>query len=152
MTDEDFQFMKEMGIEPSSLDDPLPGLLPPPTPPGAWYIPFVTEEDESWLLKLRVLWEPEPGFVPPKTFGEYLARYPDGIREAVEWSAKCLELALSSDDLDGLAQEISLGFALDGKDIVEGYPLAPYPTPGACKSVWFHRYIRGHVYSAVKAW
>ena len=113
----------------------------------------MTEEEESWLLRLKVLWEPEPGFVPPKTFGEYLARHPNGIREAVEWGAKRLELALSSDDLDDLAQDLIVhfvGFAQDGKDIVEGYPLAPYPPPGECKSDWFHGYIRGHVTSTVR--
>ena len=98
-------------------------------PPGAWYIPFVTENVESWLLSLKVLWEPEPepGVVPPETFRGYLVRYPGGIRESGEWAALRLELSLSGDSLEHLAQEMSLGFALDGKDIVEGYPLAPPP-------------------------
>lgn len=53
--------------------------------------------------------------------------------------------------LDDLAQESSLGFALDGQDIIEGYPLAPCPPPGECRSAWFHEYIREHVYLGVKA-
>jgi len=61
-----------------------------------------------------------------------------------------LELSLSGDSLDELAQEMSRGFALDGKDMVEGYPLAPPPPPGECKPRWFHNYVRGHVYLGVE--
>ena len=84
MTLGDFQFMKEIGIEPSGLDDPFPGSLPPPPPPKL-PIPKLAEEDSRWLEDLRVAWEHEvePDFVPPKTLPEYLARFPTGIREAV---------------------------------------------------------------------
>ncbi len=97
MTHSDSQFLKGMGIEPCSLTGPFPRPPPPAEPPGAWYIPFVMVGEETWLLNLKILWEqePEPGFVPPKTFKEYLARYPNGVREGVGWRAKRLELTLS---------------------------------------------------------
>jgi len=77
MTREDIQFLKAVGIDPCSLGDPLPGSLPPP-PPTEAPIPKLAEEDSRWLQDLRVAWEhePEPDFMPPKTFREYLARYP----------------------------------------------------------------------------
>ena len=76
MTNGDFRFMKEIGIEPSSPDDPFPRPLSPLLPPDA-PLPRVTEEDARWLQNLGVTWEqdPEPGFDLPKTLPEYLARY-----------------------------------------------------------------------------
>jgi len=91
MTYGDRKFMMEVGIEPCTLYDPFPGSLPPPLPPGP-VIPYPTEKDACWLLNLGVLWEqePEPGFEPPKSVREYLARYPNGMREAVEAAARSL--------------------------------------------------------------
>lgn len=64
MTNGDFQFMKEMGIEPCGLDDQFPNSLPPPPPPEA-PIPRLTEEDARWLQNLGVLWgEPGAGLHP----------------------------------------------------------------------------------------
>jgi hypothetical protein len=58
---------------------------PSPPPPCEAPIPEFTEKDACWLQNLGVMWEqdPEPGFVPPGTLGEYLTRYPNGIRQAV---------------------------------------------------------------------
>jgi hypothetical protein len=59
-------------------------------------------------LNLGVTWEHEPelGFVPPRCLWEYLSGYPNGIREAVGEAVKSLEVSLSDDDLDDLAQDI----------------------------------------------
>jgi hypothetical protein len=78
--------------------------------------------------------EPEPGFIPPKTLPEYLARYPTGIREAVEAAASELGLALPHSDLAGLAQQIEemfVGFAAaDLEDVVALYPFHQSLRPG----------------------
>jgi hypothetical protein len=126
MTDGDLQFMKDVGIEPSGLDDPFPTSLPPP-PPAEAPIPKLTEEDSRWLQDLRVAWEhePEPEFVPPKTLREYLTRFPNGIREAVGEVAWEMGLAMSGGGLDDLTQEITQMFldfaALGFEDVVALY-------------------------------
>ena len=147
LTTGDFRFMKELGIEPSSLDDPFPRPLPPPPPPEAT-IPKLTEEDACWLHDLRVIWEqdPEPGFVPPTTLREYLARFPNGIRQALGEVAKEMGLAMSDGSLDDLAREITRMFldfaALGLEDIVELYEFYKPMRPGECGSRDFDSYIR----------
>ncbi len=155
MSHSDGQFMKEMGIEPCHLDDPVPRPLPPPLPPGP-VIPKLTEKDACWLLNLGVMWErePEPDFMPPKSLREYLARYPNGIREAVGEVAKELEADLRNYyDLDDLAQDIVVMFLElleeDLEDIVEMYVTCPPPRPGRCRLQHFHLYIRLRVRAAV---
>ena len=82
MTNRDIQFMKEMGIEPSSLDDPFPSLLPPPPPEAP--TANLTEEDARWLQNVGVIWdETKPGFIPPGTPLECPTRYHRSIRQAV---------------------------------------------------------------------
>ena len=119
MTYSDSQFMRAMGIEPCGLSDPFS-------------IP---------------LWEQEPELdaKPPKTFREYLVQFPNGIREAVTIAAKELELTLSHDELDDLAQDVIvmfLDFTVDVEDIIEGYSLSPSSSPGECRSEHFNNYIR----------
>jgi hypothetical protein len=156
MTSGDIQFMKEMGLDPWSVDGPFPRPLPPPPHPEAT-IPKLTEEDEQWLQNLGVMWEqdPEPDFEPPSTLREYLVRYPNGVRGAAEAAAKELGLDLSDDDLDDLAQDIivmSLDFAVSGlEDIVEMYAFHPPVRPGGCRSRHFHEYVRLRVLSIVLA-
>jgi hypothetical protein len=126
MTFGDIQFLKAAGIEPSSLGDPFPTSLPPPMPTET-IIPKLAEEDSRWLQNLAVMWEqgPEPGFVPPKTLPEYLARNPTGIRQAVGEVADELGIALPGSGLDDMAQEITQMFvdfaALGLEDVVELY-------------------------------
>jgi hypothetical protein len=75
----------------------------------------------------------EPGFVPPKSVRGYLARYTNGMREAVEAASGRLRLDLSDGDLDDLAQNIivmSLEFAVNGlEDIVEMCAFHPAARP-----------------------
>ena len=155
VTPGDFQFMKEIGIEPSGLDDPFPCPLPPPPPPEAT-IPKLTEEDPRWLLNLGLMLEHEvkPKFVPPKTLREYLARYPTGIREAVGEVAKELGLALPDGDLDDMAQDLIvmvLDFAALGlEDIVEMYAFHPPVRPGESRSAHFRDYMRLRVMACVQ--
>ena len=153
MTYGDGQFLREMGIEPCLLDDPFPRPLPPRLPPGP-LIPSLTEKDARWLLNLGVMWErePEPDFISPTSLREYLVRYPNGIREAVEVAAKRLGLDLSDDDLDDLGQDIVamfLDFSIDLEDIVEMSPLHPPMHPGGCRSAHFHNNIRLRVRAAL---
>jgi hypothetical protein len=155
MTNGDFQFMKEMGIESCTLDDPSPSSLPPPLPTEA-LIPKLTEKDARWLQNLSVMWEQEPelGFVPPRCLWEYLSGYPNGIREAVGEAVKSLEVSLSDDDLDDLAQDIVamfLDFAQDLEDIVEMYPLQPPMRPGRCQSEQFREYVTLRVMAGMLA-
>jgi hypothetical protein len=95
VTNGDIKFLRELGIEPSSLDDPSPSSLPPPLPPEA-LIHKLMEKDACWLQNLGVMWEHEPelGFVPPRCLWEYLSGYPNGIREAVGEAVKSLEVSL----------------------------------------------------------
>jgi len=154
MTYGDRKFMMEVGIEPCTLDDRFPRPLPPPLPPGP-VIPSLTEKDACWLLNLGVRWErePEPDFIPPKSLREYLARYPNGIREAVREAAKELEADLRNFyDLDDLAQDVVvmlLDSSTDLEDVVEMYATCPPPRPGRCRSQHFHLYIRLRVRAAV---
>ena len=153
MTNGDIKFLRELGIEPSSLDDASPSSLPPPLPPGP-PIPKLTEEDARWLQNLGVRWEPEPepDFIPPKSLREYLVRYPNGITEAVGKAAKRLGLGLSDDDLDDLAQDIVLmflDFSTDLEDIFEMYPRHPPMRPGGCRSQHFHHYLKLRMRAAV---
>lgn len=158
MTSGDFQFMKEIGIEPSGSDDPSPIPLPPLPPPEA-PIPKLTEEDARWLQDLTVAWEqdPEPGFIPPKTLREYLVRFPQGVREAVGEVAKELGVALPDGSLDDLAQEITQMFldfvAADLEDVVAMFPFDKSFRPGAGEngSAKFQRYVRFRVKAAVQA-
>jgi hypothetical protein len=139
MTHGDRKFMMEVGLEPCTLDDPFPHSLPPLLPPEP-LIPSLTEKDACWLQNLGVMWEhePEPDFIPPKNLREYLARYPNGIKEAVEVAAKRLGLDLSDDDLDDLAQDaivMFLDFAATGLgDIFDMYPFRPPMRPWGCQS------------------
>ena len=153
MTYGDGQFLREMGIDPCLLADPFPRPLPPPIPPGP-VIPSLTEKDACWLLNLGVMWEqePEPDFIPPKCLREYLSGYPNGIREAVGEAVKSLEVSLSDNDLDDLAQDIVamfLEFSQDLEDIVEMYPLRPPMRPGRCRSAYFHHYLKLRVRAAM---
>ena len=154
MTDGDFQFMKEIGIEPSGLDDPFPGPLPPP-PPTEAPIPRLTEEDSRWLQDLRVAWEhePQPGFVPPGTLPEYLARYPNGIRQAVGEVSQELGLALPDGGLDDLAQGIVQMFldfaAADLEDVVAMYVTFRPIRPREDRSEHFHSYVKMRVRAAL---
>jgi hypothetical protein len=153
MTNRDFQFMKEMGIEPSGLDDPfLRPLQPPPSPEAP--MPNLTEDDARWLQNLGVPWEqdPELGFVPPKSLREYLVRYPNCIREATERAAKELEADLPNYyDLDDLAQDIVVMFLEFSEDDLEDmYPLHPPMRPGGSRSAQFHDYIRHRVRAALR--
>ncbi len=153
MTYGDGQFLREMGIEPCLLDDPFPRPLPPRLPPGP-LIPSLTEKDARWLLNLGVMWErePEPDFISPTSLREYLVRYPNGIREAVEVAAKRLGLDLLDDDLDDLAQDIVAMFldsSTDLEDVVEMYVTCPPPRPGRCRSQHFHHYLKLRVRAAM---
>jgi hypothetical protein len=153
VTNGDIKFLRELGIEPSSLDDPSPSSLPPPLPPEA-LIHKLMEKDACWLQNLGVMWEqePEPDFIPPKSLREYLARYPNGITEAVRKAARRLGLGLSDDDLDDLAQDIVLmflDFSTDLEDIFEMYPLHPPMRPGGCRSQHFHHYLKLRVRAAM---
>jgi len=155
MTDGDRQFMKEAGIEPCDLHGLLSHAPTPPPCPGP-AIPSLTDKDARWLQNLGILWEqePEPGFVPPRTFKEYLSRYPDGIREAVEEVARELGLARSGEGLDGLARDIIVMFhdfvAADLEDIVEMYPFHGLVGPGEDGAAHFHSYIRFRVRAGVE--
>ena len=155
MTDGDRQFMKEAGIEPCDFHDLLPRALT--SPPGVGpTILSLTEKDARWLRNLGILWEkePEPDFVPPRTFKEYLSRYPNGIREAVEKVAGELGLARSGEGLDGLARDIIAMFqdfvAGDLEDIVEMYPFHGLVGPGEDGAAHFHHYIRFRVKAALQ--
>jgi hypothetical protein len=153
MSYRDRKFMMEVGIDPCLLDDPFPRPLPPPLPPGP-LIPKLTEKDACWLLNLGVTWEHEPelGFVPPRCLWEYLSGYPNGIREAVGEAVKSLEVSLSDDDLDDLAQDIVAMFldsSTDLEDVVKMHVTCPPPRPGRCRSQHFHGYIRHRVRSAL---
>jgi hypothetical protein len=153
MTHGDRKFMMEVGIEPCTLDDPFPRPLPSPLPPGP-LMPRLTEKDACWLLNLGVMWErePEPDFMPPKSLREYLARYPTGIREAVEVAAKRLGLDLPDDDLDDLGQDIVVVFlesSTDLEDVVEMHVTCPPPRPGRCRSQHFHHYLKLRVRAAM---
>lgn len=145
MTKRDIQFLKAIGVEPIIPDDPVPSPLPAALPPGPLF-PSLTVRDANWLLSFGVMWEqePEPGFTPPDNLREYLARYPNGVREAVAQSARELRIALP-EDVEALAQDVTemfLDFCTDLEDIVERYRSQP-PTPcGECRSEHFHRYIR----------
>jgi hypothetical protein len=154
MTSSDRKFLREIGIEPGTLDDPFPHSLPPT--PGS-VIPSLTEKDACWLGKLKVMWEedPEPGFVPPKGLREYLARYPDGMRRAVREAARRLGLDLSDDDMDDMAQDLILmflDFAAAGlEDIIGMYPFRPPMRPAGCRSEQFHEYVTLRVMSGMLA-
>ena len=153
MTYGDGQFLRELGIDPCLLDDPFPRPLPPPLPPES-LIPSLTEKDACWILNLGVTWEHEPelGFVPPKSLREYLVRYPNCIREAVEVAAKRLGLDLSDDDLDTLAQNVItmfLSFCPDLEDIVEMYMTFRPIRPGEERSEHFHSYVKMRVRAAL---
>ena len=155
MTDGDRQFMKGAGIEPCDFHGLLPHALTPP-PRSGLAILSLTEKDARWLRNLGILWEqePEPDFVPPRTFKEYLNRYPNGIREAVEGVARELGLARSHEGLDGLARDIIAMFhdfvAGDLEDIVEMYPFHGLVGPGEDGAAHFRSYIRFRVRAGVK--
>jgi hypothetical protein len=125
VTDTDKKFMKDVGIEPCTLEDPFPGPL----------------------------CEPEQGFVLPKSLWEYLVRFPNGIREATESAAEELGLVSLSDSLDNWAQgliQMFLDFLMLGlEDIVEMYAFPLRPIPGGCESERFHNYIRQRVRAAL---
>lgn len=158
MTLGDIQFLKAMGIDPRSLGDPSPSSLPSP-PPTEVPIPKLAEEDSRWLLNLGVMWddEVEPEFVPPRTLGEYLGRFPTAIRETVEAVAKELGLALPDGGLDDLAQEIEnmfVGFDEEGlEDVIAMFPFDTTfrPKAGENGSAKFQRYVRFRVKAAVQA-
>ena len=107
-------------------------------------------------MNLGVRWErePEPDFIPPRSLREYLARYPNGIRETVREAAKELEADLPDyNDLDDLVQDIVvmfLDFSTDLEDIVEMHVTCPPPRPGRCRSQHFHLYIRLRVRAALR--
>ena len=117
----------------------------------------LTEKDACWLGKLKVMWEedPDPGFVPPKSFREYLARYPDGMREAVEVVARRLGLDLSDDDMNDMAQDLIvmfLDFAATGlEDIFDMYPCRPPMRPWGCQSEQFREYVTLRVMAGMLA-
>jgi hypothetical protein len=153
VTNGDIKFLRELGIEPSSLDDASPSSLPPPLPPEA-LIHKLMEKDACWLQNLGVRWEedPEPGFIPPKSLREYLTRFPNGIREATEEAAKSLDLNLSGGDLDTLAQNVItmfLSFCPDLEDIVEMYMTFRPIRPGEERSEHFHSYVKMRVRAAL---
>jgi hypothetical protein len=144
MTKRDIEFLRAIGVEPCLLDGPFPSSLPPPLPSGP-LISSLTEKDALWLLSFGVMWEQEsePGFTTPRNLREYLARYPNGIREAVKRAAKELRIA-QSENVEVLAQDvivILLDFSTDLDDIVEMYPFQPPMPHGGCRSEHFHRYI-----------
>ena len=151
MTDGDFRFLRELGIEPSGLDDPFPRPLPPQLPSEA-PIPKLAEQDSRWLRDLRVAWEPEPQpeFVPPKTLPEYLARFPTGIREAVGEVAEEMGLALNDGGLNDLAQEITQMFLdfveFDLEDVVALYDFHRSLRPGGFT---FDSYMKFRVKASV---
>lgn len=149
MTLGDMQFLKELGIVPCAIEGSSPRPLPPPLPTEA-PSPELTEEDARWLQNLGVTWDedPEPVFVPPMTLKEYLLRYPNGIRQAVEVVAKEMGFTLTSDGLDGLATEVVrtfLDFAVDLEDIVAHFQFDQQVPIGVCLSVRFHSYIKVRV-------
>jgi hypothetical protein len=144
MTSNDTKFMKEVGIKPCDLDRPYQPSLPLPLRESP--VPPLAESDIAFLLKYGVFWGPDPdsGFVPPHNLREYLSRYPSGIRGAVENVARELKLRQSSDELDDLAQQITitfLDFALRADDLVKTYPQAYPPEPGKDRSEHFHDYF-----------
>ena len=154
MTYGDGQFLREMGIDPCLLDDPFPRPLPPRLPPGP-VIPSLTEKDACWLLNLGVRWEPEPepDFVPPRSVREYLARYPTGIREAVEAVASELGIALPDGALDDLAQDVVQMFldfnGLGLEDVVQMFSFYSTLHPERYGRAHFHDYIRMRVAACV---
>lgn len=148
----DFQFMKEIGIEPFGLHDPLPS--PPPSPPPS-EVPILklAERDSRWLQDLRVAWEhePVPEFIPPKTMHEYLTRFPTGINEATRAVAKELGISLPDGGLDDLSQEITQMFldfaAADLEDVVAMYVTFRPIRPGGFS---FPDYMRFRVKACVE--
>jgi len=157
MTDGDREFMKGMGIEPCDLHDPLTDRHTPRRC-SAPAIPSLPGRDARRLLDLRIRCErePEPDFVLPHTLSEYLTRYPNGIREAVEASAKEMGISLSAEVLGNLARDIIAMFldfvALDLEDIVEMYPFHRSLCRGAKEpmSAHFHGYITLRIRAAVE--
>ena len=153
MTSNDTKFMKEIGIQPCDLDKPFQPSLPL-LPPESLFL-SVTEKDISWLLKVGVIWGPDPtsDFVPPKNLREYLDRYPGGIRNAVEVIAKELKIRQSHDELDDLAQQIIvmfLEFAESEEDLVQTYSISP-PPPTWGKQVSPFLYVLQSLYSGGNA-
>jgi hypothetical protein len=154
MTSHDRRFLREIGIEPFLMEEPGPVSLPPPRSPET-PVPALTERDARWLQNLRVAWEPEPepGFAPPSTLGEYLVRFPNGIREAAEIATRDLGIAVTDSGLGGLARDIVGMFldfaALDLEDIVAMYAFHPPARPGESKAAHFRDYIRLRVAACV---
>ena len=129
MTKGDSNFLRAIGIEPYDLDD----------------------VEVQWKDKS------EPEFIPPKTIGEYLNRFPHGISEATRAVANEMGLRLTDGSLEDLAQEITQMFldfvALDLEDVVAMFPLDKFfrPRAGEHGSEKFERYVRFRVKAAVQA-
>jgi len=106
---DDSGFLLKVGIAPCVLEDPHPGPVPV-APPET--MPLI-DEDHAWLADLKVVWDedPEPGFVLPQTLGEYLTRYPDEIREAVDEADKDIGFATLAKGKDAWAKEVADMFA-----------------------------------------
>jgi hypothetical protein len=143
MTSKGTMFMNEIGIEPSDPNNSSERILPPPPESQN---PSLTERDIFWLQEVGAPWEadPAPDFVPPKNLPEYLDHYPHGIRKAMEAIAKELNLKLSDDDLEELAQQITVMFlecAEDEEDLVETFSLSSSRHIGENLSVHFHTYF-----------
>jgi hypothetical protein len=153
MTPENMQFLREVGIDPSSLDDPSPSPLPPP-PPSEAPIPKLAEKDARWLQNLGVVWsESEPEFIPPGTLVEYLKRYPNGIREAVCVGAMELGITLLVGGVDDLAKDITQMFldfdALGFEDVIAMYVTFRPIRPLEDMSEHFHSYVEMRVRAAL---
>lgn len=126
MTDADKKFMTDMGIEPCTLDDPFPNSL--------------LEQ------------EPEQGFVLPKSLWDYLVRFPNGIREATESTARELGLVPLDGGLDAWAEGVTdmfVRFEEAGlEDVVAMFPLL---RPRQYGSEQFQEYMKARVTWALPA-
>jgi hypothetical protein len=114
-------------------------------------MPPFTEHDEEWLGSCGAAWEPEPepGFRPPVTSLEYVARYPRRIRETVKETARRLLIELPvGHTLDDFLQEVIADFvqgSKQGDDLARMYAYSRPPKPGACRSAHFHALVRHFV-------
>jgi hypothetical protein len=146
----DSEFLMRMGIAPCLLDDPFP-KRPSPHKPEGLEIPLRTEHDDRWLSSCGAAWEPEPEprFRPPTASMEYVASYPERIRETVEETAKRLLVELpEGHTFDDFLQEVIAEFiqgSKQGDDLARMCANSRPPEPGTCKSAHFHALVKHFV-------
>jgi hypothetical protein len=146
----DSEFLRKVGIKPCVLNDPFP-KRPSSLESEGPEIPPLTEHDDRWLRSCGATWEPEPepGFRPPASSLEYLARYPDRIRETVDETAKDLLIELPEGrTFDDFLQEVIADFvegSKQGDDLARMYANSRPSKPGTCKSAHFHALVKHFV-------